>query len=113
MQPDADRIIMVTTAEIEGRAVLDYLGIVSGEATLELPRARRRVSPLARRDISAARLEQRLSQARAEAVAEMVQRARELDAKAILAVDVRYTSVQQPDAGDLIIITASGTAVTL
>ncbi len=114
VQQNAGCIIIVTTAEIEGRPVLDYLGIVSGEATMDLSRRRGRIAHLARPGkLAPAKLEQRLSEARCRAVAEMARNARELGATAILAVDLRYTSVQQPDTGDLIIVTASGTAVSV
>ena len=105
---------IATTPGLEGRPVQEYLGIVSGEAALSvgyaLPGARAGGQPVRGRPVS---LERRIHAARERAVDAMAGAARALGAHAVLAVDVRCTTMRRPRGGDLLLVTASGTAVTL
>jgi uncharacterized protein YbjQ (UPF0145 family) len=114
METSGVRLVISTTSQIDDRPVLEYLGIVSGEAVMSTaltvertPGARRQLRP------TATALEQRVRDSRCQAIATMVQEASELGATAIIAVNITYTTVQRPKDGELLIITASGTVVVL
>jgi uncharacterized protein YbjQ (UPF0145 family) len=103
-----------TTSQIDDRPVLEYLGIVSGEAVMStmlpvdrVPRAKRQLRP------TATALEQRIRDARCRAIETMIEQASALGASAIIAVNITYTTVQRPTDSELLIITASGTVVVL
>jgi uncharacterized protein YbjQ (UPF0145 family) len=109
----SSELIVSTTAELEGHAVVAYLGIASGEAVMSVSpvagRAARRSRTLRR---SGPSFEERVCETRDRAITEMVQLARGLGATAIIAVDIDYTTVRRARGGDLLVITASGTVVT-
>lgn len=114
MDSRADNLVISTTSQIDDRPVLEYLGIVSGEAVMSTaltaerrPGSRRQLRP------TAAALEQRVRDTRCQAIATMVQEAGKLGATAIIAVDISYTTVRRPGDGEMLIITASGTVVVL
>lgn len=113
MDRSAD-ILVVTTTEIEGRLVQEYLGIVSGEAVIEVARGRgMRVRSFARSRRSGMELERRLGETRSQAIGEMVRLAQTLGASGIIAVALRYTTLPQTGNSVLLIVTASGTAVVV
>jgi uncharacterized protein YbjQ (UPF0145 family) len=101
---------VTTTNVIEGRPVSAYLGVVAGETVMGVN---------AFKDIAAGfrnivggrsgKYEEELRKGREMAIAEMEQRATELGADAILGVDIDYETV----GGQMLMITASGTAVKL
>jgi uncharacterized protein YbjQ (UPF0145 family) len=107
-------LIIAPTPELEGRPVREYLGIVSGEAALSVGFApaggRAGGRPIRGRSVS---LEQRIQTARERAMAAMADAARELGAHAVLAVEVRCTTVRRKRGGEVLVVTVSGTAVTL
>lgn len=74
---------------------------------------RRAALTLRRRHSWAARIEQRVFETRYQAIALMIQRALQVGATAIIAADIDYEIIHQPSSEDLLIVTASGTAVTL
>ena len=104
-------MIVTTTNSIEGSPIREYRGIVFGEVITGIN---------VFKDIGAglrnffggrsAGYEEELMQARNEAVAEMQQRAAALGAHAIVGVDMDYEVLGQ---GNMLMVTASGTAVTL
>lgn len=104
-------MIITTTHVIEGHKIKAYKGIVFGEVITG-------VNVL--KDIGAnfrnffggrsEGYEQELMQAREEAIKEMAQRAKDLGADAIVGVDIDYEVLGQ---GDMLMVTASGTAVIL
>lgn len=104
-------MIITTTHVIEGHKIKTYKGIVFGEVITG-------VNVL--KDIGAnfrnffggrsEGYEQELMQAREEAIKEMAQRAKDLGADAIVGVDIDYEVLGQ---GDMLMVTASGTAVIL
>jgi uncharacterized protein YbjQ (UPF0145 family) len=57
--------------------------------------------------------EQELRKAKAIAVEEMVQQAKELGAHAVVGVDLDYENIQMGGGGGMLMVSASGTAVTL
>lgn len=103
-------MIVTTTHTIEGQPVQQYLRVVAGEAVAGIS---------AFKDLSAgfrnlvggrsSSYEGEIRKAREEALAEMVDRALELGAQGVVGVDIDYEAVGQ----GMIMVTASGTAVTL
>lgn len=105
-------MIIVTTGELEGKPVKQYLGLVSGEAILGANIFRDFFAGI--RDIVGGRsaaYEEELRKAKDIAIAEMTQQARELGANAILAVDLDYENITVGQTGGMLMVSASGTAV--
>lgn len=103
-------MISTTTPQIEGKKIIEYKGIVFGEVISGVDFIKDFAAGL--RNFFGGRsgtYEQELINARAEAVAEMEQRARELGANAVVGVDIDY-EVLGADNG-MLMVTASGTAV--
>ena len=104
-------MITTTTPTIEGRAINEYLGIVTGEAILGANIFKDLFAGI--RDIVGGRsgaYEQELAKARTIALEEMTAVATSLGADAIVGVDLDYETVGQ---GSMLMVTASGTAVRL
>ena len=105
-------MIVTTTANVDGREVEEYLGIVFGEVITGINVLRDIGAGL--RNFFGGRsegYEQELLTARQQALQEMEQRAAERGADAILGVDMDY-EVLGAD-GSMLMVTASGTAVRL
>ena len=104
-------MIVTTTANVDGREVEEYLGIVFGEVITGINFLRDFGAGI--RNIVGGRsegYEQELLQARTEALAELEQRAAAMGAHAVVGVDIDYEVLGQ---GNMLMVTASGTAVTL
>lgn len=104
-------MIVTTTPTVEGRAVAEYLGVVSGEAILGANIFRDLFAGI--RDIVGGRsgsYEKVLREARDAAVREMAEEAAKRGADAVVGVDLDYETVGQ---GSMLMVTASGTAVRL
>lgn len=104
-------MIATTTNDIEGYRVTGYYGIVFGEVITGINFLRDFGAGL--RNIVGGRsqgYEEELTQARTEALREMEQRAGELGAHAVIGVDIDYEVLGQ---GNMLMVTASGTAVTV
>ncbi len=102
-------MIVSTTPNIEGRAITRYHGIVTGEAILGANIFRDLFASV--RDIVGGRsaaYEQELGRARRTALAEMEAEAVKIGATAIVGVDLDYEVIN-----NMLMVTASGTAVTL
>ncbi|MGZ8493737.1 MAG: heavy metal-binding domain-containing protein [Gemmatirosa sp.] len=107
-------MLIVTTPQIEGHPVRQYLGIVSGEAILGANIFRDLFAGI--RDIVGGRsaaYEEELRTAKQIALDEMAAQARELGADAILAVDLDYETIQVGGGGGMLMVSASGTAVRI
>lgn len=105
-------MIVTTTDSIEDRKVADYLGIVSGEAILGANIFRDFFASI--RDVVGGRsgsYEKVLLDCKEEALAQMQERAEELGADAILAVDLDYEVIGKE--GSMLMVSANGTAVKL
>jgi uncharacterized protein YbjQ (UPF0145 family) len=103
-------MLVTTTPVLEGRPVVKYLGLVSGEAILGANIFRDIFAGI--RDIvggRAAAYETELRKAKDIAVQEMVQQAEALGANAVIAVDLDYETIGQ--GGSMLMVSASGTAV--
>ncbi len=104
-------MIVTTTNDVEGYRVTGYYGIVFGEVITGINFLRDFGAGL--RNIVGGRsqgYEEELTQARTEALQEMEQRAGEMGAHAVIGVDIDYEVLGQ---GNMLMVTASGTAVTL
>ena len=105
-------MIVTTTPSVQGQAVTEYLGIVSGEAIMGANMFKDMFAGI--RDIVGGRsgaYEEELRRAKDIALSEMTDNARMLRANAILSVDLDYETVGSN--GSMLMVTASGTAVKL
>jgi uncharacterized protein YbjQ (UPF0145 family) len=105
-------MIVTTTHSIEGRRIVGYMGIVSGESILGANVFRDLFASI--RDIVGGRAgsyENQLRLAKDTALKEMEDEARSRGADAIVGVDLDYEVVGQN--GSMLMVTASGTAVKL
>ncbi len=105
-------MILTTTATIEGRAVREYLGIVTGEVISGANIVRDVFASVT--DIFGGRsgkYEEVLARSREEAMAEMRSRASQLGADAVLGIDIDYEVLGK--AGSMLLVSVSGTAVRL
>ncbi|HEY5739956.1 MAG TPA: heavy metal-binding domain-containing protein [Gammaproteobacteria bacterium] len=105
-------MIHSTTNSIDGREVVQYHGVVTGEAILGANIFKDFFASI--RDIvggRAAAYEQELGKARQIAFDEMTQQAAELGADAVLGIDIDYETVGAQ--GGMLMVSVSGTAVSL
>jgi uncharacterized protein YbjQ (UPF0145 family) len=107
-------MLTVTTPTVSGHRIVKHLGIVSGEAILGANIFRDFFAGI--RDIVGGRsaaYEQELRKAKTIAIQEMQQQASELGATAVVGVDLDYETIQVGAGGGMLMVSASGTAVTL
>ncbi len=105
-------MLVLTTPSIEGKKVVRYYGIVSGEAILGANIFKDFFAGI--RDIVGGRsaaYEKELRKAKEIAIAEMVGAAEALGANAVIAVDLDYETIGG-GSGNMLMVSASGTAVT-
>lgn len=103
-------MILTTTPNIEGRRIREYRGIVTGEAIMGANIFRDFFAGI--RDIVGGRsaaYEKELDRARQLAMQEMEERAKQLDADAVVGIDLDYEVIGQ--AGSMLMVSVSGTAV--
>lgn len=104
-------MIVTTTPNIEGQPVVEYLGIVSGEAIVGANIIRDFMAGIT--DIVGGRsgaYERSLREAKDTAMREMMDEAKRVGADAVLSVDLDYETVGQ---GSMLMVTCAGTAVRL
>ena len=105
-------MIVTTTNNIEGKRIIHYYGIVTGETIIGANIFRDLFASI--RDIVGGRsttYEQVLREAKDAALKEMQERAKEKGANAIIGVDLDYETIG--GNGSMLMVTASGTAVLL
>lgn len=103
-------MIVTTTNTVEGQTISQYIRVVAGETVVGINMLKDITAGF--RNIVGGRsgdYEGEIKQAREMALGEMVQRAIELGANGVVGVDIDYESLGQ---GGMIMVTASGTAVT-
>jgi uncharacterized protein YbjQ (UPF0145 family) len=108
----SDTIIVTTTPGIEGRRIMRYAGLVTGEAILGANIFKDLFAGI--RDIVGGRsatYERELRSARDIAVTELRQAAAELGANAVVGVDIDYETVG--GSGSMLMVSVSGTAVVV
>ncbi|HXV86619.1 MAG TPA: heavy metal-binding domain-containing protein [Gemmatimonadales bacterium] len=105
-------MLVTTTNTIEGAEIAEYFGIVTGEAILGANIFKDLFAGI--RDIVGGRsaaYENELSEARRLALEEMTAEAESLGADAVIAVDLDYESIGVGRGGNMLMVTACGTAV--
>jgi uncharacterized protein YbjQ (UPF0145 family) len=107
-------MLVVTTPSLEGRAISQYLGIVSGEAILGANIFRDLFAGI--RDIVGGRsaaYEEELRKAKNIALEEMQEEAVRLGGNAVVGVDLDYETITMGSGGGMLMVSASGTAVVI
>jgi len=107
-------MLTVTTPSVSGSRITKHYGIVSGEAILGANIFKDFFAGI--RDIVGGRsaaYEEELRKAKTIAIDEMTQQAAELGANAIVGVDLDYETIQVGGGGGMLMVSASGTAVTI
>ena len=105
-------MILTTTPTVEGRTIIEYKGVVFGEVITGVNFIKDIKASLC--DIVGGRsgsYEQELINARAQALKELEERARQLNADAVVGIDIDYEVLGQ--SGSMLMVSASGTAVKL
>ncbi len=105
-------MLVTTTHSIEGKRIVKYLGLVSGEAIMGANIFRDFFAGI--RDIVGGRssaYEKELRKAKDIAVEEMIEQAKQIGGNAVIAVDLDYETVGQ--GGSMLMVSANGTAVIL
>ncbi len=106
-------VIVTTTPNVEGKNITSYRGIVTGEAIMGANIFKDLFAGI--RDIVGGRsgaYEAELRKARQIALDEMTTQAQEMGANAVIGVDIDYESIQMGQGGGMLMVSASGTAVT-
>ncbi len=104
-------MIVTTTPTVEGKKIVRYLGIVTGDAIMGANLVSDFFASI--RDIvggRAASYERELNKAKEIALREMIEEAQKLGANAIVGVDLDYETVGK---GTMLMVSASGTAVVI
>ena len=105
-------MLLSTTSVLEGKRVVQYLGLVSGDAILGVNIFKDFFAGI--RDIVGGRsaaYEQELRQAKQIATQEMIEQAMQLGANAIIGIDLDYETLGGQNGGGMLMVGASGTAV--
>ncbi|MFQ5864492.1 MAG: heavy metal-binding domain-containing protein [bacterium] len=105
-------MLVLTTPNIEGKKIVRYLGLVSGEAILGANIFKDFFAGI--RDIVGGRsaaYEKELRQAKEIAISEMIEQANALGGNAVVAVDLDYETIGIGSGGNMLMVSASGTAV--
>ena len=107
-------MLVVTTPNVPGREIVETLGMVSGEAILGANIFKDLFASV--RDIVGGRsaaYEKELRKAKEIAVQEMENESAALGGDAVVSVDLDYESLQIGQGGNMLMVSASGTAVRL
>lgn len=105
-------MLLTTTSSLDGKRIISYLGIVDGEAILGANIFKDLFAGI--RDIVGGRsgsYEKELRKAKDIAMEEMKQKAADLGANAVIAVDVDYETIGISNGGNMLMVSASGTAI--
>ena len=105
-------MIVTTTPDVQGRHIIEYLGLTTGEAILGANVLRDFLASI--RDVVGGRsaaYENVVRAARDAAVAEMIQEAQARGADAVVGVDLDFEVIGKE--GSMLMVGASGTAVKL
>ncbi|MBN2227551.1 MAG: heavy metal-binding domain-containing protein [candidate division Zixibacteria bacterium] len=107
-------MLITTTPTIDGKPIKEYKGLVSGEAILGANIFKDFFAGI--RDIVGGRsaaYEKELRTAKETAINEMVAEAQRLGANAVVGVDLDYETISAGGGGNMLMVSASGTAVVL
>jgi uncharacterized protein YbjQ (UPF0145 family) len=107
-------MIVTTTDSLQGQQIVQYYGIVTGEAILGTNIFRDFFAGI--RDIVGGRsagYEKSLREAKDTALREMTDAARSMGANAVIGVDLDYETISIGEGGGMMMVAASGTAVKI
>ncbi len=107
-------MLISTTNNFDDRKIIKYHGLVSGEAILGANIFKDIFASI--RDIVGGRsaaYEEELRKAKRIAVDEMSNEAKLLGANAVVGVDLDYETIGSGSSGNMLMVSASGTAVTV
>ena len=105
-------MIISTTPQIEGHPIIEYKGILTGETIIGANFVKDFFASI--RDFVGGRsgsYEKVLREAKDTSLQEMMDRARELGANAIVGIDVDYETIGQNNS--MLMVATSGTAVVI
>ena len=105
-------MLLSTTPTIEGRRILEYKGVVTGETIVGANVLKDFMAGL--RDFFGGRsgtYEKVLREAKESAMSEMEERAAQMGANAIVGIDLDYEAIGEN--GSMLMVTCSGTAVVI
>ena len=105
-------MLVLTTPTIEGKKIVKYQGLVSGEAILGANIFKDIFAGI--RDIVGGRsaaYEKELRRAKEIALDEMKEEAKALGCNAVVGVDLDYETIGVGQAGRMLMVSASGTAI--
>jgi uncharacterized protein YbjQ (UPF0145 family) len=105
-------MVITTTPSIEGHPVREYKGVVTGETIIGANVIKDFMASLT--DFFGGRsgqYEKVLIEAKDTAMREMMQRAQQMGANAIVGIDIDYETVGQ--SGSMLMVSTSGTAVVI
>ena len=107
-------MILATTSNIEGRNIKEYRGIIFGEAVVGIDFVR---------DFGASitnffggrskEYEEEIVNARADAVKEMMDRAKKIGANGLVGIKIDVETISVNENGVMLLVVASGTAVVV
>ena len=109
-----NEILVTTTQGFEGRRIVEYRGLVGGDAILGANMFRDLFAGL--RDLVGGRsgsYEKVLRAAKTEALEDMLAAVRERGGNAVVGVDLDYETIQIQDGGSMLMVSCSGTAVVV
>jgi uncharacterized protein YbjQ (UPF0145 family) len=105
-------MILTTTSSIEGKNIVQYYGLVTGEAILGANIFKDFMAGI--RDVVGGRsgaYEKSLRQAKDTAIQEMLEAGQKLGANAIIGIDIDYETISLSGGGGMLMVAVSGTAV--
>ena len=105
-------MIITTTPQIEGHPIREYKGVVTGETIIGANAFKDFFAGI--RDIVGGRAgsyEKVLREAKDTSMQEMMQRAQEIGANAIVSIDIDYETIGAN--GSMLMVATSGTAVVI
>jgi uncharacterized protein YbjQ (UPF0145 family) len=105
-------MILSTTPQIEGRTIREYKGVVTGETIIGANFVKDFFASI--RDVVGGRsgsYEKVLREAKDTSMEEMMQRAEELGANAIVGIDIDYETIGANNS--MLMVATSGTAVVI
>lgn len=105
-------MILTTTPQIEGHTIREYKGVVTGETIIGANFVKDFFAGI--RDIVGGRsgsYEKVLRKAKDTSMKEMMERARELGANAVVGIDIDYETIGAN--GSMLMVATSGTAVVI
>lgn len=106
-------MLTTTTHTLQGKEIIEYKGIVSGETIVGANIFKDLFASI--RDIVGGRsgsYERVLREAKDTALDEMIRHAKQQGANAVIGIDLDYESINTGSGGNMLMVTASGTAVT-